>query len=286
VRVNVNGVRLFVDVDGEGLTPDGGTMRAKPTVILVHGGPGADHSVYKPHFAALSDIAQLVYYDHRGNGRSDPGERADWTLAQWGDDLKGLCEVLGIERPIVLGTSFGGFVALSYATRYPGHSAGLVLISTAAHVDFQRVYAAFERLGGRETRTTAEAYWEEPTVERRLAYREHCMPLYERRRSGSTDWLKRIAWNHDTALWFNGPHREHGRMDFRPDLGAIACPVLVLAGEDDPITPPEFSDALASGFVNADVTYVKYPDCGHGVMRDRPGEAMVELRRFICSMGE
>ena len=286
MRVLVNGVRLFVDIDGEGLTPDGGTMRAKPTVILVHGGPGADHSVYKPSYTPLVDIAQLVYYDHRGNRRSDPGKRSDWTLAQWGDDLKGLCDALAIERPIVLGTSFGGFVALSYATRHPGHAAGLVLISTAAHVDFECVYAAFERLGGPEARAIAEAYWEEPTVERRLAYRENCVPLYERIGSGSTEWLERIAWNHESALWFNGPHREHGRMDFRPDLGTIASPVLILAGEDDPITPPEFSDALASGLVNADVTYVKYPDCGHGVMRDRPGNAMAELRRFISSMGD
>ena len=108
--VHVNGARLFFDVEGLGLVPDGPKMREKPTVVLLHGGPGFDHSMYKPAFSQLADIAQLVYYDHRGQGRSG-GERDGWSLAQWGDDVRGFCDALGIEKPIVVGVSFGGFVA-------------------------------------------------------------------------------------------------------------------------------------------------------------------------------
>ena len=81
--------------------------------------------MYKPAFSVLSDIVQIVYFDHRGNGRSKGGDPATWNLAQWGDDVKGLCDVLGIERPIVYGGSFGGFVAQSYAARHPDHPAKL-----------------------------------------------------------------------------------------------------------------------------------------------------------------
>ena len=90
-------------------------MRERPTIILLHGGPGFDHTPYKQLYAPLTQIAQLVYYDHRGNGRSESGSRERWTLDQWADDLRTLCDVLGIERPIVFGGSFGGFVALNYA---------------------------------------------------------------------------------------------------------------------------------------------------------------------------
>ena len=83
----VNGVRLYFDVDGEGLTPDGSSMREKPTVVMVHGGPGGDHSISKPYFGQLTDLAQVVYYDHRGNGRSSGDDPNDWNLAQWCDDL-------------------------------------------------------------------------------------------------------------------------------------------------------------------------------------------------------
>jgi proline iminopeptidase len=280
----VNGARLFFDVDGESLTPDGKTMRQKPTVIMVHGGPGGDHTVFKPYFSQLTDIAQVIYYDHRGNGRSDLCDENSWNLAQWGDDLKGLCDALGIESPIVIGTSFGGFVTLSYATRHPGHAAGLVLISTAAKVNFQSVYKAFGRLGGNEIREIAEAYWENPTAEGRALYRDRCVPFYSHDRSTSTDWLSRILWRNETALWFNGPRNEHGRMDFRADLGKIECPTLVLVGENDPITPPEFSDEIAAGLHPDLLTHLKFPDCGHGVVADKPDDSLKELRRFIQSV--
>ena len=71
MRVLVNGVRLFFDVEGASLVPDGAAMRQKPTLLLLHGGPGFDHSIYKPAYSALSDLAQVVYLDLRGNGRSD-----------------------------------------------------------------------------------------------------------------------------------------------------------------------------------------------------------------------
>ncbi|MBL8335086.1 MAG: alpha/beta hydrolase, partial [Rubrivivax sp.] len=72
MRIEVQpGVRLFVDIDGSGLVPDGERMRERPTLILLHGGPGFDHSSFKPLFGRLTDVAQVVYVDHRGHGRSD-----------------------------------------------------------------------------------------------------------------------------------------------------------------------------------------------------------------------
>lgn len=279
----INGARLFFDVEGASSVPDGPNMREKPTIILVHGGPGADHTVYKPYFSQLSDIAQVVYYDHRGNGRSDPCDSSTWNLTQWGDDLAELCDVLGIENPIVLGTSFGGFVAQSYAIRHPGHASKLILISTAAKVEFPVIYQTFERLGGVEIRAIAETYWEHPTPERRAKYRDQCVPYYQYNKGGTKDWISRIRWNNDTAMWFNGPRGEHGRMDYRADLAKIDCPVLVMVGEDDPITPHEFSDVIVENLRKEITTFKRYDKCGHGVVADRPAEALKDLREFILS---
>ena len=79
MRVEVNGVKLFFDVEGARFVPDGGVMREKPTLLLLHGGPGLDHSSYKPAFSQFTDIAQVVYLDHRGNGRSDRGDPSTGT---------------------------------------------------------------------------------------------------------------------------------------------------------------------------------------------------------------
>ena len=132
MHVLVNGVRLFFDVEGAKLVPDGPAMRERPTLLLLHGGPGFDHTIYKPAYSALADIAQVIYLDHRGNGRSDAGPKESWTLAQWGDDVRAFCDALGIEKPIVLGVSFGGMVAMAYATRHPSHPGKLILITTEA----------------------------------------------------------------------------------------------------------------------------------------------------------
>lgn len=262
--VHVNGVKLYFDVDGAGLAPDGPQMRAKPTLLL-HGGPGFDHAMFKPAFSALADITQVIYLDHRGNGRSQGGGPETWNLAQWGDDVKSFCDALGIERPIVFGGSFGGYVAQAYATRHPDHPAKLILGSTAARIDYETIFAAFERLGGHTAREAAEAYWTDPSIERRLRYFQVCVPLYRQRPSEDPHAGKRSIINHEVALAFNGPENEQGRMDFRSSLKRIECPVLILAGDQDPISPMAFSEAIASNLQPHLVRFERFPGCGHGV---------------------
>lgn len=283
MRIHINGVRLFVDMEGAGLVADGAHMRQNPTLILLHGGPGADHSIYKPGFSRLSGVAQIIYYDHRGCGRSEDGPREHWTLAQWADDLKALCDALGIDKPVVLGTSFGGFVAQAYATRYPDHPGKLILISTAAKVDFPRIYGAFAAFGGAEVGRIAEAYWSNPTPETRAPYLAHCLPLYRARRRGPPEWAGRAILRNETGQWFNGPANEHGRMDFRNALGCVRCPVLVMAGELDPITPVAFSEDIVRHLPAGLVQFERFADCGHGIADDDPERYYRVIERFIAA---
>jgi len=76
MHVTVNGARLFFDVEGAKLVADGPQLVERPTIILLHGGPGADHAIHKPAWSRLADYAQVIYLDHRGNGRSDDGQSA------------------------------------------------------------------------------------------------------------------------------------------------------------------------------------------------------------------
>ena len=101
--VTVNGVRLFFDVLNPKLELVDGELFEKPVLVCLHGGPGGDHQSMRPFFDRFASCAQLVYLDQRGGGRSELGERAGWTLDQWGDDVAAFCDALGIDRPIVLG---------------------------------------------------------------------------------------------------------------------------------------------------------------------------------------
>jgi pimeloyl-ACP methyl ester carboxylesterase len=142
------GVRLFVDVEGPQYVPDGPRLREKPTLVLLHGGPGYDHSGFKPLFSRLADVAQVVYYDHRGHGRSDRRPAEEWTLDTFADDVVRLSDALGIVKPIVLGQSFGGFVAQRYLARHPAHAAKVVLSSTSPAAE-PRAQAGDVRAPGR-----------------------------------------------------------------------------------------------------------------------------------------
>jgi proline iminopeptidase len=278
MRVQVGDVRLFFDVEGAKLVPEGPEMRERPTLLLLHGGPGFDHSSFKPFFSPLADSVQVVYLDHRGNGRSDRSTPERWTLDRWGDDVRAFCEGLEIERPIVLGQSFGGMVAMAYATRHPDHAAKLILSSTAARMRLDRVLDAFERLGGAEARAAAAAYWSDPGEETLPDYARICFPLYSRTPQ-DPDGPKRTVWNFEVMFDFGAG--EDRTMNFLPDLAKVQCPTLVLVGEEDPITPVGDAEDIAAALPEGLAELRRFPDCGHGVFRDSPEAGLDAIRQFI-----
>jgi pimeloyl-ACP methyl ester carboxylesterase len=284
MHVPINGIRLFFDVEGAGLEPHGAAMRQKPTLILLHGGPGMDHSGFKPRFSQLADLCQVVYLDHRGNGRSDPATSDTWTLAQWGDDVRAFCEALGIERPIVYGASFGGAVAMSYATRHPGHAGKLIVVSAeaAGGAYFKERIAMFERLGGPEVGALARRRFLEGQVDPamlqdwiRLAF-----PVYTRtpRDPGA---VKRALLRPEVNMWFTRPGGEGRTYDLLPELRRIQCPTLVMGGEEDPMTPIVCQEEIAAALPPHLVRFERFSGCGHGVVHDAPDRAMAVIREFI-----
>ena len=287
MHVSVNGVRLFFDVEGAKLVPDGPVMREKPTLLLLHGGPGFDHSIYKPAYSALADIAQIVYLDHRGNGRSEDGPQQDWNLAQWGDDVRAFCDALGIANPIVLGASFGGMVALAYATRHPDHPSKLVLISTEAAGDtyLERRVALFERFGGPEVGALARSRFLDADSPRDQAavdaWRKLAFPVYTRT-PRDPNLGSRTVGKPAVGLHFSAkPDGESDTFNMFPDLHRIQCPTLVMGGEDDPMHPIESQADIAAALPAHLVQFERFANCGHAVVPDAPERAMALLREFI-----
>jgi pimeloyl-ACP methyl ester carboxylesterase len=281
MRIEIQpGVRLFVDIEGPGLVPDGTSMREKPTLILLHGGPGYDHSGFKPLFSHLADLAQIVYLDHRGHGRSDRRPPGEWTLDTFADDVVRLSDALGIVKPIVLGQSFGGFVAQRYLARHPAHPAKVVLSSTSHHMGLARKLAMFEKLGGPEARAVAEAFWTEPNAQTWGAYNRVCMGLYNTTpQDGSA--RQRIVFN--TDILFASAGGEQRTMDLRPGLARVQCPVLVMAGDADPVTPIEDAQEIVAALPPQWVQFERFANVGHGPWRDDPERAFAVLRRFIAA---
>ena len=132
MRIVVNDIELYFDVEGAGLVPDGMTMRDRPTIVALHGGPGFDHAYFKPFLEPLTDTAQIIYLDLRCQGRSGHPPVETCTLEQMADDVAAFCRALGLVRPTILGHSAGGFVALTLAVRHPEIAGRFIFASTSA----------------------------------------------------------------------------------------------------------------------------------------------------------
>ena len=278
MHIEVNGARIYFDVVGSQLVVEGPRMVERPTLLVMHGGPGFDHASMRPYFDRFADTHQVIYLDHRGNGRSG-GDAATWNLAQWGDDIAGFCDALGIVKPAVLGLSFGGMVAMSFAARHPEALSKLVLSSTAGRMDLAATYAMMERLGGAEAARVAEDFWTGPTPERSDRYLSVCLPLYNPGPQ-DPDSLGRSILRREVMFHFI--EGEQRTMNLLPGLAAIGCPTLVLAGGLDPITPLPCSEAIHAALPAGVSELVVFPECGHGIHRVEPERAEAVLRRFLA----
>jgi len=282
MRIDIGaGVRLFVDVEGPGLVPDGVGMREKPTLICMHGGPGFDHSAFKPGFSVLADIAQIVYYDHRGHGRSDVRPSSEWNLDTWADDVVRLCDALGISKPIVLGQSFGGFVAQRYIERHPEHAAKVILSSTSPHMAMERKLAMFEKRGRPEAREAALRFWSDPTPQHWADYWTSCRHLYNTRPPQDPQAGSRTLIREEILLHFVAGEKQG--LNLLPGLARAQCPVLVMAGEDDPVCPLQDAQDIAAALPAQWSQLVSFPGVGHGAWRDDPEAAFAVLREFILA---
>jgi proline iminopeptidase len=278
--VTVNGARLFFDTVGSSLALTKAHMDQRPALIVLHGGPGFDHSTMRPYFDRFADTHQVIYLDHRGNGRSG-GEADTWRLAQWGDDLDAFCEALGIEAPAVYGQSFGGMVAMAYATRHPEKPSKVVLSSTAARMRLEVTYEMMARFGGEHAAGIARKFWSAPTREGANDYLSVCMPLYNPGDNPTmAEGRARAITRYEVMFDFIGG--EQRTMNFLPDLARVRCPTLILAGGLDPITPLACAEEMLAALPPGVGCLEVFQAAGHGIYRDEPERAETLIRGFLA----
>ena len=132
----INDTQIFFDVVGEQLNSLTSHLHEKPTVVIIHGGLGFDHGYLRTGMDPMSIEFNLIYWDMRGQGRSEGVPYDSITLEQCADDAKALCDYLGIRKAFFLGHSAGGFVAQLVALRHPEIVRGLVLCDTSSGKKF------------------------------------------------------------------------------------------------------------------------------------------------------
>ena len=277
--IDVGSARLFFDVVGESLDVETSNMAQRPTLILLHGGPGYDHSTLRPYFDRYSNTHQLIYLDHRGCGRST-GEKETWHLDQWADDIAIFCSTLSISSPVVFGQSFGGMVAMHYAARHPKGISKLILSSTAAQFRLDETVKMMRKLGGPRAADVAYEFFSNPSKAAYEAYGEVCLPLYSNPNLPAAGTFRdRAIERPEVAFHFFSD--EMATMDMRTEIANITCPTLVIGGAIDPVTPPICSEAIADA-IGDNARLQMLEGCGHGPHRDDPKGTEKIMRHFLA----
>ena len=271
--ISVNGTRLYVDVDGSQLAFDEpGRLIERPTIVVLHGGPGFDQGYLRPGLGGLRELAQVVFLDLRGQGRSGRPDVRTCTLEQMADDVAGVCDLLGIDEPVVFGHSSGGFVALHLALRRPDLVRGLILCDTAPTLvvlpDDNPPPGLAERSSARAVQVAARLFGGDISAESLAAFDELVAPFYAGPRHTEIPGLllPLSGFVPEIAQFFFGELADG--YDLRPRLAHILPPTLVVAGHYDWVCPPAASRALAAGIPDARLVLV--PDAGHFPFSEEP----------------
>jgi proline iminopeptidase len=270
VRARIRDTELYFDIEGMGLVPDGPRMREKPVMFVVHGGPGADHSSHKGGMTPLADQAQLVYFDHRGQGRSARAPKETYTLENNVEDMEALRLHLGLDRIVVMGTSYGGMVAMAYALEYQRNISHLILVATAAS----------HRLIDRAKRIVAERGTEIESDERFADLLQILGPLYSTTFDPHKAAEARARTIYSVDAWNVGLEGFMRRFDFTPRLPEIAVPTLVIAGRHDWICPPDLSEEIARLIPGADLRILERSS--HWVRADEPRALLDAIAGFLA----
>ena len=235
-------------------------------MLLMHGGSGLDHTYFRPWLDTLSDQVQLIYYDQLGQGRSTRPESYEGiSMSTWADEADALRASLGFDRIILLGHSFGGFIAQEYALRHGDHLDGLILCDTAPVLDYQDVIMANAQSRGTPEQVQAVIAGLSAPVADDASFRQlwnTILPLY------FNTFDPKVAKQMDDATQYSAQGFNQGMGVCLPTfnvlsrLGEITVPTLVMAGRHDWITPP----MQASERLHAQLPTLKlviFEDSGH-----------------------
>lgn len=280
---DINGTRLFFDVEGSGYKIEKGELKEKPVCFLLHGGPGGTHLGFRPHFSQLADDIQFVYIDNRGSGFSGKGHQSTYNLENNVEDIEALRKYLGLEKICLLGHSYGGMVAMSYAIKYQENLSGLLLLTTSPSYEFINKAKLFIETNGTEAQKeiaqlALDGKFE--SDEQLITYYEIMAPLYSVKAAGQANSHGAIPSSNRSyeALneGFSGFLKE---FDLREELKAIHVPTLIMAGRHDWITPVADSETIASLIPHN--RFIVFEKSSHNVIVDETDLFLKEVKEFI-----
>ena len=269
--VDVGDTRLYVDERGN---PDG-----LPLLIL-HGGPGLDHTEFGTHLDPLGDAFRLLLVDQREQGRSDRGTPPEtWTLAQMAADVGALAA--GLDRYAVLGHSYGAFVALQHAV---GNGPVATIVSSGLPSErwLEGLDATLEAFEPAELREQVKASWarerDVATADEVAELLRDQLPFHFKDPRDPRAVLDPDAV-YSPEILRHAATNGYGNLDLEHRLGEITHPVLVMTGRHDRLCTAEAARFMAEHILEADLAILS--DSAHMGFVEEPGAYLGAVRSFL-----
>jgi len=249
--VEAGDTSLFVLERGEGPLP----------LLVLHGGPGLDHTIFGHHLDRLTDSCRLLFVDLRAQGRSSPADPSTWTLEQMAADIEALSASLGLEHYAVLGHSYGAFVTLQHAVDYPGRPAASIISAGVPAASYlSQVQASLAAFEPEELRDQVTRSW---AREAEARSQEECRSLWSDQlpfhfRDPRDPRIETMRAAIDEMVFAPDVLRaaaqeDYGAIEVEPRLGQVTHPVLVLAGRYDRVCSVAAAEAIAHGIPRAEL---------------------------------
>jgi proline iminopeptidase len=276
--VDVGDTRLYVVERGEG----------DLALFVLHGGPGLDHTMFGSYLDPLGDICRLLLVDERGTGRSEPSAPETWTLERQAADVEALAVGLGLDRYAVLGHSYGAFLALQHAVDFPGRPVATIVSSGLPDARFlehvERELEAFEPVSLREQVQSSWAREAHARTQEDVAalladqlpfhFADPLDPRIAEMRAALAD----AVYGPDVLR--AAATGDYGAIAVEDRLGAVAHPVLVLAGRHDRTCPLAGAEAMAAGLPDAEL--VIFEHSGHMTFVEENAAYLAAVRDFLA----
>lgn len=283
MKANLRGTEIYFDIAGMQLAPTSkNTFESRPVLFMLHGGPGGDHLRFKQHSLELQDVAQLVFIDHRGCGRSKKTKIKDYTLENNIEDIEALRKHLGLEKICLLGTSYGGMVAQGYAISYPKNIEKLILVATSPSYHFMdEAILYLNEHGNAKQIAIAQHLWNGTFKNEKhlLKFFDAMDSLYSVKVKKNKKALTRsnTVWSYEVLNYaFSGFLK---KFNFIPRLKKIKSPTLVLGGQNDWICSANQSKIIAEHIPHAKLKIFK--NCGHAIAVDAHEEYIKMIKKFL-----
>lgn len=249
-----------------------------PVMIVLHGAPGLiDHQIEVEAWQGFSSEVQVIFLDLRGCGQTEDGDLSRWSLKLCGEDLYAFSKALHIEKPIVAGVSSGGFAIMNYLENHGIDPLAIIFCNTEAKKSPAERAKTFERVGTPEAATAASCFDADPTnLEKSYSFFETCLPYFSKNSFTLTPPAKT-----NMDLWIKNA-KEWSEIDFRESLQVnVHCPVLILAGEDDPNHPIVSAIETAASIPKQYLHFEPIQGAGAPVYQDQPEAFRQRVLAFL-----